>query len=205
VTFADVPEAITQGDSLGECLEQAADCLEEAIAARIEDGMDLPEPSEAAVRQHLADLPLQTALKAALYVSAREAGVSETELGRRLDVDEREARRILDPRYGTKLPTLERALPCPGEAAGASGGVKGQVKSPWAPRREDFFRVHATQASRREITQVGGLPHEEFLADESEPWSAFASLEQRLCPYVPAGTLANGKGSRSGSTAGCKT
>ena len=45
-----------------------------------------------------------------MYVSAREAGVSKTELGRRLAVDEREARRILDPRYGTKLPTLERAL-----------------------------------------------------------------------------------------------
>ncbi|MEW6490865.1 MAG: type II toxin-antitoxin system HicB family antitoxin [Thermodesulfobacteriota bacterium] len=110
VTFADVPEAITQGETVEECLEQAADCLEEAIAARIEDGMPLPEPSDAAVGQPSVDLPLQTALKAALYLSARESGVSKSELGRRLAVDEREARRILDPRYGTKLPTLERAL-----------------------------------------------------------------------------------------------
>jgi antitoxin HicB len=103
-TFADVPEAVKHGDTQKECLEQAADCLEEAIAARIEDGMDLPEPSDATQGQHLADLPLQTALKAAVYVSAREAGVSKTELGRRLAMDEREARRILAPRYGTKQP-----------------------------------------------------------------------------------------------------
>jgi antitoxin HicB len=32
VTFRDLPEAITQGDSIAECLKEASDCLEEAIA-----------------------------------------------------------------------------------------------------------------------------------------------------------------------------
>ena len=67
VTFADVPEAITQGDTLEECLEQAADCLEEAIAGRIEDGMDLPEPSEAAEGQRLVDLPMQPLRRRTLH------------------------------------------------------------------------------------------------------------------------------------------
>ncbi len=31
VTFRDLPEAITQGDSVSECLTEAVDCLEEAI------------------------------------------------------------------------------------------------------------------------------------------------------------------------------
>ena len=37
VTFPDLPEAITQGNSWEEALHEAADCLEEAIALRIDD------------------------------------------------------------------------------------------------------------------------------------------------------------------------
>jgi antitoxin HicB len=45
VTCRDLPEAITQGDTREEALAEAADCLEEAIAARIDDGRDIPSPS----------------------------------------------------------------------------------------------------------------------------------------------------------------
>lgn len=110
VTFPDVPEAITQGNEVAQCLAEAADCLDEAISARISDGLALPEPAEPAQGQPTVALPLQTALKAALYVAMQEERASKSELARRLHVDEKEARRILDPRYGTKLPTLERAL-----------------------------------------------------------------------------------------------
>lgn len=34
VGFRDLPEAITQGDTLEECLQEAADCLEEAHRIR---------------------------------------------------------------------------------------------------------------------------------------------------------------------------
>ncbi len=47
VTFRDLPEAITQGDTKEQCLMEAADCLEEAIAARIDDNLDIPTPSKA--------------------------------------------------------------------------------------------------------------------------------------------------------------
>jgi antitoxin HicB len=45
VTCSDLPEAITQGESIEEALNNAPDCLEEAIAARIDDGRDIPMPS----------------------------------------------------------------------------------------------------------------------------------------------------------------
>ena len=45
VTCRDLPEAITQGETREEALAEAADCLEEAIAARIDDGRDIPSPS----------------------------------------------------------------------------------------------------------------------------------------------------------------
>jgi antitoxin HicB len=45
VTCRDLPEAITQGETRKDALAEAADCLEEAIAARIDDGRDIPSPS----------------------------------------------------------------------------------------------------------------------------------------------------------------
>jgi len=109
VTFRDLPEAITQGDTMEECLTAAADCLEEAIAARISDGEDIPQPTQSK-EQHKVACPIQMAIKAALYLAIRESGISKRELGRRLGVDEKSARRLLDPHYQARLPAMERAL-----------------------------------------------------------------------------------------------
>lgn len=46
ITFRDIPEAITQADSINDCFIEAADCLEEAIAGRIADVLDIPKPSK---------------------------------------------------------------------------------------------------------------------------------------------------------------
>ncbi|MEY4520328.1 MAG: hypothetical protein RLZZ499_2928 [Cyanobacteriota bacterium] len=62
VTFRDLPEAITQGDSLEVALSEASDCLEEAIASRIDDRLDIPKPSKPLENEHLVTVPMQTAL-----------------------------------------------------------------------------------------------------------------------------------------------
>jgi antitoxin HicB len=108
VTFPDLPEAVTQGDTEEEALTAAADCIEEAIAARIDDGLEIPTPSE--ISGQSVPLPLEMALKASLYLALQETGVSKSDLARRLDVNEKEARRMLDPHHHTRLGTLERAL-----------------------------------------------------------------------------------------------
>ena len=110
VTFRDIPEAITQGDSIPEALTEAADCLEEAIAAYIDDKLNIPNPSAMQQGEYLVSIPIQTALKASLYLTMRETGVTKVELARILEIDEKEVRRILDPKHGTKLPTMEKAL-----------------------------------------------------------------------------------------------
>jgi len=109
VTFHDFPEAITQGDTVEECLAEAMDCLEEAIAARISDAEDIPQPTQLKGQYSVA-CPIQMAIKAALYLAIRESGISKRELGRRLGVDEKSARRLLDPYYQARLPAMERAL-----------------------------------------------------------------------------------------------
>lgn len=106
----DVPEVVTQGDTIQEAIEEAEGALEAAIEMRMADGMDIPQPSPRKKGEHLAGLPVGTAMKAALYVTMREQGMSKADLARRLSIDEKEARRMLDPKHGTKVPAIERAL-----------------------------------------------------------------------------------------------
>ena len=110
VRFADLPEAITSGEDRQDALQQAADCLEEAIAGRIADGMDIPQASRPKRGRVLIPLSGSMAAKASLYLALRDAGISRTQLARRLGVDEKEVRRMLNPRHPTKLPRIEQAL-----------------------------------------------------------------------------------------------
>ena len=110
VTCRDLPEAITQGESIQDALTEAADCLEEAIAARIDDRRDIPEPSALERNERAVSVPTSMALEAAVYLAVREAGIGNSELARLMKLDEKEARRILDPRHPTKLPRIEAAL-----------------------------------------------------------------------------------------------
>ena len=110
VTCRDLPEAITQGETLEEALAEAADALEEAVAGRISDVRDIPMPTGAKRGERMVSVPPSMALKAAVYLSVREAGISNSELARRMRLDEKEARRILDPHHPTKLPRIEEAL-----------------------------------------------------------------------------------------------
>lgn len=110
VTCRDVPEAVTQGESVPHALEEATGALEAAMEMRIDDGLDIPMPSPAKRGERLVALPVTTAMKAALYLTMLEQGITKTELARMLQLDEKEARRILNPRHPTKVNTMERAL-----------------------------------------------------------------------------------------------
>lgn len=122
VTCRDLPEAITQGESVEEALSEAAGALQAAIEGRIEDGLPIPPPSRPRRGERRAATPVTTALKAAVYLAMREQGVSKSELARRMQVHEKEARRMLDPGHPTKVPTLERALAALGRRAEVAVG-----------------------------------------------------------------------------------
>jgi antitoxin HicB len=110
VTCRDLPEVITQGDTVAEAVAEAADALEEAVAGRIDDRRDIPMPTAKKRGERTVSVPPSMALKAAVYLAVRDAGISNSELARRLRLDEKEARRILDPHHPTKLPRIEAAL-----------------------------------------------------------------------------------------------
>jgi antitoxin HicB len=110
VTFSDVPETVTQGDDIPEALDQAADCLEEAIAGRIRRREPIPEASAVMPEQYAISLPVSTAAKAALYLALQHAKISQNEFAKRLHCDEQEVPRLLDPRRSANLSRLESAL-----------------------------------------------------------------------------------------------
>ena len=110
VTFADFPEAITQGDDEAGALAEAADALEEAVAGRIRRGEAIPPASPAAPGRHRVPIPPAMAARAALHLAMTEAGVDGAQLAARLGCEEREVRRLLDPRAALNLPLIERAL-----------------------------------------------------------------------------------------------
>ena len=117
VSCRDIPEAITQGNTIEEALREAEGALQAAIECRLEDGLDIPAPSIAKRGERMVPTPITTALKAAVYTEMRGQRVSKSELARRMHVNEKEARRMLDPRHPTRVPTLERALAVLGRRA----------------------------------------------------------------------------------------
>ena len=110
VTFPDLPEAITQGESRLDALKQAADCLDEAIAGRIRRGDEIPLASKTKAIQTLVSVPPLMAAKAALYLAMREAKMSNVKLAKQLGCDEKDVRRMLDPRHNSRINALQAAL-----------------------------------------------------------------------------------------------
>ena len=126
VRFPDFPEAITSGTDRSDARLQAVDCLEEAIAGRIADGLEIPQPARGR-HSLLVTLPATMAAKATLYLALREAKMKKTELALRLRCDEKEVRRMLDPRHPTKLARIQLALDILGKRLVVSVASHGEL------------------------------------------------------------------------------
>lgn len=109
VDFADVPEAHTFGATETEALEQATDALAVALSLYVDGDRDLPRPSRPRRGQPVVALPLLAATKLAIYQAMRDQGVTTAELARRMDIDHKSARRILDLDHQSKVEQLEAA------------------------------------------------------------------------------------------------
>jgi len=110
VTCRDLPQLITQGDDLQHALSEAADAMDEVFAAYIKAGLVFPPSTKVRRGEHLVSPPADTVAKAALYIAMTEAGITNVELAKRLGIDEKAVRRLLDPHYGSKLPRIAQAI-----------------------------------------------------------------------------------------------
>jgi antitoxin HicB len=110
VSFPDVPEALTEGRTRTEALEEAADALVAALGGYVREGRDVPCPSAAGPDQPTVVLPSLMAAKLALYRTVRRAGLTPQTLARRLGMAEQAARRLLDLDSRSRIETIEEAL-----------------------------------------------------------------------------------------------
>ena len=117
VSFRDVPWCHTSGADVTEALAEGEDALEEAIAGCINHNEAIPMPSEPLPGEFLVTVPAETAAKAALALAFRASGLTRVALAKRLGVDDKVVRRMLDPRHRTSIRRLNDALRALGSEA----------------------------------------------------------------------------------------
>lgn len=110
VTFRDIPEAITQGDSREEAIGMAADALATAMEFYFEDRRQVPAPSPRRRGEVDIDLPASLSAKVLLLNELLVQKVTNAELARRLGTTPQVVTRIVDLGHTTKVDTIADAL-----------------------------------------------------------------------------------------------
>lgn len=115
VTFRDVPEAITQADTLEEAQQAAVDALVTAMDFYFEDAREVPSPSKAKKGEELVQLPLSVAGKVLLLNELVRQKVRHGDLAKKMKVRPQEVTRIMDLQHATKIDTLAQAFAAVGK------------------------------------------------------------------------------------------
>lgn len=110
VTFRDIPEAITQGDTLEEAREMARDALLTAMDFYFDDQRQVPAPSGLQDGEELVGLPASAAAKVLLLNAMLARNVRPVDLARAMKVTPQEVTRITDLHHTTKIDKLQDAL-----------------------------------------------------------------------------------------------
>jgi antitoxin HicB len=115
VTCPTFPEVTTFADrEPRQVLHHALAAIEEAIAARISEGDELPRPATDAERKRhkglWVKLPLLTTLKAELYEAMRAAGMTRAELARQLGWHREQVDRLFRLDHGSRIDQIEAAF-----------------------------------------------------------------------------------------------
>ena len=109
VKFRDVPEAITYGAMREEALRHAQEALETALMFYIDGGKPLPKPSTARRGEGEVDVTARAAMKLALYEAYRTAGVTKSELARRMSIPKTNVDRLFSLTHASRVDHIEAA------------------------------------------------------------------------------------------------
>ena len=110
VTFRDIPEAITQGDTEDEAAAMAEDVLVSAMDFYFEDRRSVPMPSRLEKGERKVELRASVVAKVLLLNEMISADVSNVDLARRMGTRPQEVQRIVDLGHVTKIDTIAKAL-----------------------------------------------------------------------------------------------
>jgi antitoxin HicB len=110
VTFPDIPEAITQGETVEEALTMAKEALETAIDFYFEDKRAVPSPSVAKRGQKTIELPVSLSAKILLLNEMVKQKIRPAELARRLNTTPQEINRLTNLRHTSRIDGIAAAL-----------------------------------------------------------------------------------------------
>ena len=110
VTFHDIPEAITQGETVEEALAMAHEALETAMEFYFEDNRAVPVPSKPKRGQHVVELPVSLSAKVLLLNEMVKQNIRPAELARRLNTTPQEVNRLTNLRHITRIDGIAAAL-----------------------------------------------------------------------------------------------
>jgi antitoxin HicB len=110
VTFRDIPEAITQGESIEDALKHAQDALESAMEFYFNDRRQAPMPTAAKRGERLVALPVSESFKILLLNEMVRQNVRPAELAKRMRTSKQEINRITTLRHATKVDRIADAL-----------------------------------------------------------------------------------------------
>lgn len=116
VTFVDVPEAITQGETIEEALTMAKEALELSLEFYFEDNRAVPAPSKAKRGQHTVELSASLSAKVLLLNEMVLQKIRPVELARRLKTTPQEVNRLTDLRHTTRIDGIAAALQAMGRS-----------------------------------------------------------------------------------------
>jgi antitoxin HicB len=110
VTFPDIPEAITQGETFEEALAMAQDALETAMEFYFDDKRAVPLPSRPKRGQAVIELPPSLAAKIILLNEIIRQNIRPAELARRLNTTPQEINRLTNLRHTSRIDGIAAAL-----------------------------------------------------------------------------------------------
>ncbi|AHF77917.1 Toxin-antitoxin system, antitoxin component, HicB family [Sodalis praecaptivus] len=108
VSFPDIPEALTQGDTREEALAMGLDGLVTSFDFYFEDNRKVPPPG--VITGDYVDVPLSVASKVVLLNAFVDSGLTQVELASRMGVKKQEVTRLFDLHHSTKIDTVQRAM-----------------------------------------------------------------------------------------------
>ncbi len=110
VTFPDIPEAITQGESMEQVFAVVQDALETALEFYFEDSRAVPAPSPIKRGGHFVELPASLSAKVLLLNEMIHQKVRPAELARRLLTTPQEVNRLTNLHHTSKIDGIAAAM-----------------------------------------------------------------------------------------------
>lgn len=116
VTFPDIPEALTCGDTYEDALSEAQGALITAFEFYFEDNRAVPLPApQAGDDVAWVVVPPSVWAKVLLLNAMVEQGLAQVELARRMGTTKQAVQRLVDLHHATKIDTLAEALAAAGK------------------------------------------------------------------------------------------